>query len=268
MAQGISLHIGLNSVDPAHYQGWSGHLAACEFDAKDMLALAKTQGFTSSPMLLTKAATVAAVKTAMTDAAKKLVSGDIFFLTYSGHGGQVPDGNNDEIDRKDETWVLYDRMLVDDELFGLYSLFKTGVRVLVLSDSCHSGTVTRAVPPFIDGSPAPRVLPTAIGSKVYKANKAMYDNVQAQNKAAELIKVKASVLLISGCQDNQVSLDGARNGLFTGTMKKVWNSGKFVGSSHKFRDVIVTKMPATQTPNYYIVGASSLAFEAQKPFTI
>ena len=268
MAQGISLHIGLNSVDPAHYQGWSGHLAACEFDAKDMLALAKTQGFTSSPMLLTKAATVAAVKTAMTDAAKKLVSGDIFFLTYSGHGGQVPDGNNDEIDRKDETWVLYDRMLVDDELFGLYSLFKTGVRVLVLSDSCHSGTVTRAVPPFIDGSPAERVLPAAIGSKVYKANKAVYDNVQAQNKAAELIKVKASVLLISGCQDNQVSLDGARNGLFTGTMKKVWNSGKFVGSHRKFRDVIVTKMPATQTPNYYIVGASSLAFEAQKPFTI
>lgn len=41
MAKGISLHIGLNSVDPVHYQGWDGKLAACEFDAKDMVALAR-----------------------------------------------------------------------------------------------------------------------------------------------------------------------------------------------------------------------------------
>ena len=47
MAQGISLHIGLNSVDPGHYQGWDGKLNACEFDAKDMTKigiLSKFQG--------------------------------------------------------------------------------------------------------------------------------------------------------------------------------------------------------------------------------
>ena len=31
-ARGVSLHIGLNSVDPKHYGGWSGDLVACEFD--------------------------------------------------------------------------------------------------------------------------------------------------------------------------------------------------------------------------------------------
>jgi len=41
--------------------------------------------------------------------------------------------------------------------------------------------------------------------------------------------IKASVLLISGCQDNQLSQDGAFNGLFTGTLKKVWNGGIFKG---------------------------------------
>ena len=35
--RGLSIHIGLNSVSPAHYEGWSGDLAACEFDAKDIL---------------------------------------------------------------------------------------------------------------------------------------------------------------------------------------------------------------------------------------
>jgi len=36
MAKGIALHIGLNSVDPHKYEGWSGPLSACEADANDM----------------------------------------------------------------------------------------------------------------------------------------------------------------------------------------------------------------------------------------
>ena len=41
MAKGISIHIGLNHVDPKHYQGWDGALNACIADANDMRALAK-----------------------------------------------------------------------------------------------------------------------------------------------------------------------------------------------------------------------------------
>ena len=62
--------------------------------------------------------------------------------------------------------------------------------------------------------------------------------------------------------------DGERNGLFTGTLKKVWNGGKFTGHYRKFRDVIVSQMPPDQTPNYYFVGAANPDFEAQPPFTI
>jgi hypothetical protein len=54
MPQGISVHIGLNSVDPRHYEGWDGKLTACEADAKDMQALAKKQKFSSSTLLLTR----------------------------------------------------------------------------------------------------------------------------------------------------------------------------------------------------------------------
>src|SRR4029453_4349038 len=195
MAAAISLHIGLNRVDPIHYQGWNGQLTACEADAKDMDALAKKQRFASRTMLLTKAATAEAVSDAILGAAKTLKSGDLFFLTYSGHGGQVNDPNSEERDRMDGTWVCYDRQLIDDELYELWGKFKSGVRIIVLSDSCHSGTVLREIPEFISGGPRIRAMPTVVARKVQKANAALYRKIQSEHRAAEDTKVNASVLL-------------------------------------------------------------------------
>ena len=145
-ARALSLHLGLNAVDPTHYEGWGGELDACEFDAKDMAALAKSRKMKPT-VLLTKKATREGVLAALRAAAKTLKSGDLFFLTYSGHGGQVPDVTGEEDDKLDETWCLYDGELIDDELYLELGRFAKGVRVLVLSDSCHSGTVTRASRP-------------------------------------------------------------------------------------------------------------------------
>ena len=142
-AKALSLHLGLNSVSAAAYSGWDGPLSACEFDAADMAAIAKSRGMTPT-VLRTKKATRARFLAAVRGAAKTLKKGDFFFLTFSGHGGQVRDANGDEPDRKDETWCLYDGQLVDDELYVELGRFAAGVRILVLSDSCHSGTVTRA----------------------------------------------------------------------------------------------------------------------------
>jgi hypothetical protein len=268
MTAGISLHIGLNRVDPKQYEGWDGQLTACEADAKDMVALAKKQGFKSSTLLLTKAATAEAVSTAILDAAKALKSGDLFFLTYSGHGGQVDDTNGDEKDRMDETWVCYDRQFVDDELYELWGKFKAGVRIVVLSDSCHSGTVLRKIPPFVSGGARIRAMPTVVARQVQRAHAKLYKKIQDEHRSAKTIKVVSSILLISGCMDNQTSQDGARNGLFTGTLKKVWNGGKFKGGYRKLRDTIVSRMPPDQTPNYYFVGVTDPKFEAQQPWTI
>ena len=52
----LSLNIGLNTVSPLAYGGWSGPLAACEFDAHDLAALARAQGMKTS-VLLTKKGT-------------------------------------------------------------------------------------------------------------------------------------------------------------------------------------------------------------------
>ena len=77
-------------------------------------------------VLLTKKATRAALLSGMRSAAKSLKAGDLFFMTYSGHGGQVRDSNGDEPDRKDETWCLYDGQLIDDELYFELSRFAAG----------------------------------------------------------------------------------------------------------------------------------------------
>ena len=83
-------------------------------------------------------------------AAASLTTAIFSCSTYSGHGGQVDDVNGDEDDALDETWVLWDRQLIDDELFSLWSQFAPGVRITMLSDSCHSGTVLRMIATFRD----------------------------------------------------------------------------------------------------------------------
>jgi hypothetical protein len=287
----MALNIGLNSVSGAHYGGWTGPLSACEFDAKDMAALATGRGMKAT-VLLTKDATRAKTLSALRAAAKALIKGDYFLLTYSGHGGQVPDVSGEEADKLDETWCLYDGQLIDDELYLELGRFAAGVRILVLSDSCHSGTVVRAGPPIIGAALDARskMMPPSVAMRTYEAHKAFYDKLQqdvvkagggqtadpdevlaglaVSTRLTSIAKgFKARALLISGCQDNQTSMDGAHNGAFTGRLLTVWNRGNFDGNYATFHAHIKSGMPASQTPNLFTMGAVA-AFLKQKPFTV
>ena len=122
--------------------GWSGQLNGCVNDAVALQAIAESMGF-GSTLLTDSEATSVRVIQEIVATAHILEAGDILLLTYSGHGGQGYDANGDEPERKDETWVLYDRELIDDELYSLWSQFAPDVRIFVMSDSCHSGTVNK-----------------------------------------------------------------------------------------------------------------------------
>lgn len=286
----MSLHIGLNAVSPTEYEGWSGELNACEFDARDMAAIAKSRGMEST-LLLTANGTRAKALAAIRAAAKKLTRGDLFFLTYSGHGGQVPDVSGDEPDKKDETWCLYDGQLIDDELYLELGRFKAGVRILVLSDSCHSGSVARALPPPPALAGRSKAMPDAVARRTYDKHQAFYDTLQrdvakAAGKAAMADpdsvlagiavsprltalakKFGPAVILISGCQDNQTSSDGDHNGAFTEQLLRVWNHGAFKGNYAKFHATIKAGMPYSQSPNLFTLGAAA-DFIRQTPFRI
>lgn len=286
MAKGISLHIGINRVDPGHYwanevETWDGPLEGCEDDARSMQELAKTQGFTTH-ILLTEEATREKVKEQIADAATQLDAGDYFFLTYSGHGSQVADISGDEAedgdlpgkksDRRDETWCLYDAQLLDDELFELWGGFKKGVRILIFSDSCHSGTVAKNI--FGDPPPPPkgvglRVVPRATLAATYKVHKNFYDGLQSP--AGERPKIAASVLLISGCQDDELSqedqLSVPPHGYFTLGVLDAWKSGGF-NNYQEFYEIVRASTPGGQNPNLYTFGGDDPDFLKSKPLVI
>ncbi|HET7459306.1 MAG TPA: caspase family protein [Gemmatimonadaceae bacterium] len=294
-SKGMALTVGLNAVDPRAYEGWAGELVACEADARSMTAIARGAGFATTT-LLTRRATRAAVLAGIHRAARLLKRGDIFLLTYSGHGGQVPDENGDEPDMEDETWCLYDGELLDDELFAAWSRFAAGVRILVTSDSCHSGSVTRAryatlgsrgatmamtgLDDSVDGGgamsdggaaaarPRYRAMPTEVMFRTYYAHQKFYDDIGASIPKDVASRVKATVMLISGCHDNQLSSDGDFNGLFTSRLLQVWNGGKYAKDYRAFHRDIVKRMPPAQVPEYSVIGAANAAFEAQRPFTV
>ena len=321
MAKGISLHIGVNSVDPGEYLlapthagwesvvvtkeyypvrfdgdfnvGWEGPLTSCEKDAEDMFELAKSQKFKAT-ILKTKMATVDNVETKIRSAAKQLSAGDTFFLTYAGHGSQVEDLSGDEWDGSDETWCLYDRMFLDDEQRALYSEFAKGVKIVVLSDSCHSGSATRSGE---SNSIEERKLPQHRGRRaisertakaIYQGNKKKYDLIQRSLKDPPP-ELKASRILFSACQDHEHAEGDDDNGVFTRALKKVWNSGKFEGNygdfAKKIRDELQTNynkavdkaggdasVVQLQVPNFVRIKGSSKAalaeFIKQRPFTI
>ncbi|MEZ5196629.1 MAG: caspase family protein [Bacteroidales bacterium] len=97
----------------------------------------------------------------LTRLSEKIRKGDIVVLHFSGHGQQIMDNNNDELDGYDESIIPYDanvyfsknyhgeNHLRDDELTvllnGIREKLGTEGNILVILDSCHSGTATRGL---------------------------------------------------------------------------------------------------------------------------
>ena len=140
----IAFCYGVNEVDPAFYGG-PNRLGACENDAKALSEVAIQLGF-QTKIRLTRQATSANLFADLRAAAAQLRAGDCLIVTYAGHGSTVRDENGDEKpNTEDQTWCLYDRMVIDDELGEAWTQFQPGVRIYVVADSCHSGTSTRAL---------------------------------------------------------------------------------------------------------------------------
>ncbi len=274
MARGVSLHLGLNSVDPAYYDGWSGPLLACEADSHSMADICGSQGF-ETRKLLTADATRGVVLGQLDALAGELQAGDTLVISYSGHGGQLPDRNKDEDDGLDETWCLYDGQLIDDELYRAWAAFAPGVRVTVISDSCHSGSVVKYSlmvqerASLSGGQVAPvvayRAMPQEIIGRAYYNNRQFYDELLDKPAPAE---PACSVILVAGCQDNQLSMDGPFNGAFTGALLHTWSDGAFQGSYNALAKAVRAMLPPDQSPNYMTAGAKDAGFELGRAFSI
>ena len=272
--RGLSLHIGVNEVDPAHYAGWNGPLKLCEADAALMSRIATERGF-EPRLLTTRDATRGAVTAAIGAMATRLVAGDFCLVTYAGHGGQVGDVNGDEEDLKDETWCLWDGQLLDDELAMLWSGFAPGVRILLLSDSCNSGSIAKgegdaaeAQGPRAPDGMVDRAMPREAARATFREQRGRYARIQ-RALPDPMPRIRASIRQLSGCADGQKSYDGQQgHGIFTDAVSTTLREGGGTAGYRAFYEALHARMPDWQKPAMLTVGAPDPAFDAEAPLTI
>lgn len=235
MPRGISLHVGINEYSSAfpHAQKLKG----CVNDATEMQGIAVAKGFEQCDKLLGSDATYIRVTTKIRAAAAQLQPDDIFFFSFAGHGFQAIDQppHLDESDLLDETLLLFDAELYDDVLRKeLWPLFQPGVRILMVADSCHSGTAHAAPAPpddnvgggsymedfpVISGGARVRSIGRGTAFQHHAEYGEFYRRTLLPLSAAATIN--ANILALPACADSKTTADGDRNGAYTNAMLEV-----------------------------------------------
>jgi hypothetical protein len=282
MPRGVALTIGLNTLDPAHYAGASPTLSAAEADATTLAGLARNEGLEAT-CLLGSDATRFQVLAAL-EAAASLTGGDLFFMSYSGLGSQLPDFTGTEADGLVETWCLHDGMLPVRAVYAKLALLHDDVRVFLLTDTCHSGTVSRipydvlrstlqlekeagAQPPPRPRS-AFRDLPLSIAQRTFSQHRDAYRALLSQLPPEPTAGIHAKAIHLASCQDNQLAEEGGQHSAFVSRLLEVWKGGQFKGDYRALFLRMLRKMPPTQSPRYEVLGTRAPEFEHQRPFTV
>lgn len=133
----LGLYVGITA-----YQNQSP-LYGCADDARmlaEALRASRVQDETDQLVLPDGLATREAFLGGLRQIAERARPEDVVLLFYSGHGQQVPDTDteNRELDGLDETLVLFDGSLTDDEVVRAIDPIRAGTIVLAI-DACHAG---------------------------------------------------------------------------------------------------------------------------------
>lgn len=247
MPKGLSLHVGINTYNHRAYSRFGMRLSMlpnCNRDAVAYYEIARQFGYDSA-ILIDQDATKEQVLLGIQVASRYLEDGDKFFITFSGHGTHVHDVDSDEEDARDEAWCCYDNLIIDDELYDKWKLFRPGVRIVVVADSCHSGTSTK--------DPAYNFVPKTKQAR----SKIGYD-------------LQATVLLLAACQDEQLAYGGSNliNSLYTYWMLKVLAQQDYCRNYRELHRKVCYHMPGDSQPKLYSFGPEAAALEKSRPFRI
>jgi hypothetical protein len=250
-----ALCIGIND-----YPGTDGDLAGCVNDAADWSEALAQRGFAVT-RLLDGAATKAAMNEALGELIAGAVAGDSLIITYSGHGTWVPDDSGDEPDGRDEALCPHDLAsegpLLDDEIHALFAGRTQGVRIVLLSDSCHSGSVTRGDEGDLDPSlPRARFLPPAAWMPASRLPRSTARPAVLSGGLAR----SGGDLLLAGCKDTEYSWDtrfrDRPNGAFTYYALKTLKSLPAGASYEQWFAAIRDYLPSTRLPqNPQVLGS-------------
>lgn len=159
-------------------------------------------------LLTDQAATRAGILAALDRLVQETGPSDVVYVHYSGHGSQVEDLSGDETDdHLDETLVPHDGRtptvpdITDDELEAIVARLKAR-SILIVFDSCHSGTATRSL------DIRTRSVPMDTRTELYRPSP-----VQTR----QVVPVTAArYVLMTGAAANQEALDGPVGGRYHG----------------------------------------------------
>lgn len=207
MSRRTALCVGIN------YPGTSAELYGCRNDAEDWSAALRARGYEVNTLLddhATRAAMMAAISSIVGTAER----GDTVVITFSGHGTYVADTSGDEPDGADEALcpadVFAGYVITDDELADVFQNRERGVRLVLVSDSCHSGTVAR-------------YLSAPSGAQVSRIRflppRSFTSNVPLGTPRVRS-RLVSSALLLSGCRDHEYSYDAWFGGRANGAMTR------------------------------------------------
>ena len=143
--------------------------------------------------------------------------GDLLVFHYSGHGSQVRDRNGDELnDHLDEIICPHDLNwnypFTDDMLQEIFAKAPKGVKIIMIADCCHSGTIVRelANPRY----EKPRFILPPFDIRSRSLNK----RLPKRKIMGKTQKEVQRVVLLSGCKDDQTSADAYINGKYNGAL--------------------------------------------------
>ena len=166
----------------------------------------------------TKAVVMAELRAMLTGAK----SGDVMVFTNSSHGTYIADTSGDE-PTYDEAICPYDcadNLLVDDDLRELFTNLAKGVHLTVISDSCFSGTVTRAaLSEIIPGLKTPDDRRVRFLNPALRGQAVLENPWKAKPKSKEKYpESNMKEILLSGCSDKEYSYDALIGGTYHGAM--------------------------------------------------
>jgi hypothetical protein len=183
-ASGSQVHVLICALD---YKGTDCELT-CTLDGNNMQALCRACGVSSMEVMYDNQCTTDNVTARIQQMAGRMGENDYFVFYYSGHGTSVDDDDGDEDDGKDEALCFMDPsggldsdyfMTDDDFAECLVDTIPEGVRIIIMADCCHSGTIGD------------------LDKEIWEGRE---------------------VISMSGCTDDQTSGDIGRGGIFTHSM--------------------------------------------------
>jgi hypothetical protein len=204
-----SLHIGINN-----YPGTANDLRGCVNDANGWEELLRDNYGFKTQKLLDAKATYRNVVREMVKIVEQASSKSHIVITFSGHGTNVRDVSGDEQDKRDEALCLYDKLLIDDQLRDILGKLPKGAHLTFISDSCHSGTVTRSFlnTLYDEDAPKPRYLPPEDDQEVFE--------IAPKSITKKILHPEEDMgeVLLTGCNATQYSYDARIDGKFQGAM--------------------------------------------------